>query len=74
MIELSIQPDSVLGDCIDSGKAKGLVEAFDAYLEAVDKEFGDAEHRDIVRSRLNKVFKLVASDQTRTANRDGRVS
>lgn len=67
MVELAIQPDSVLGDCIDSGKAKGLVEAFDAYLEAVEKEFGDAARRDVVRSRLNKVFKSVASDPTRTA-------
>ena len=68
MAELAMQPDSVLGDCIDHGKAKGLVEAFDAYLQQVETEFGEAPRRDVVRSRLNQVFKTVVTDPTRTAN------
>lgn len=68
LAELALQPDSVMANCFESGKTKGLVEAFDAYLETVETEFGDAARRDVVRTRLTKVFKSVVNDQTRSAS------
>ena len=63
---MGMEPDTTLSNCIDSGKIAGLVEAFEAYLGEVDKEFGDSEHRDVIRFRLLQVFKSVEKDPVRS--------
>lgn len=65
LAEMGIEPDLILSNCIDSGKTTGLVEAFESYLKDVDKEFGDSEHRDVIRTRLLEVFKSVENDSAR---------
>ncbi len=67
MAELSVKADSALGNCIDSGKPDGLIEGFEAYLKSVETEFGDAEQRDVVRSRLLKSFRPACKDPARCA-------
>ena len=67
LAEMSVNPDVTLANCIDSGKTKGLIEAFDIYFQEVEMELGDATERDQIRSRLNQVFKSVANDQARSA-------
>jgi tetratricopeptide (TPR) repeat protein len=68
MAELGSQADIALQNCVDSGKIKGLTEAFDVYLQQVDTEFGDAANRDILRTRLNQIFKAVEKDDQRSAH------
>lgn len=65
MAILSVKADTALSNSIDSGKPDGLIEGFEAYLKSVETEFGDAEQRDVMRSRLLKVFRSISKDPSR---------